>query len=258
MKKNNLLVGDEVEFKLDEKTNEYVIIKSLERKNQLIRPFVCNITNLFIVLSCEPIPDLLLIDKLILNAKMNNITPILVINKIDIDKTLINVIKKEYEKSNVLILEVSSKTGENINKIENLLKNNINAFAGQSGTGKTSLINRICNINRKVNVLSEKIMRGKNTTTNAELIVLEKNTFVLDTAGFTKLEFEKLEPELIKFYYPEFENNNCNFNNCNHIFEGEKYCSILRNIGKYINKNRYERYKQIFLESKENWSKRYD
>ena len=63
MKKNNLLVGDEVEFKLDEKTNEYVIIKSLERKNQLIRPFVCNITNLFIVLSCEPIPDLLLIDK---------------------------------------------------------------------------------------------------------------------------------------------------------------------------------------------------
>ena len=153
---------------------------------------------------------------------------------------------------------MSSKTGENINKIENLLKNNINAFAGQSGTGKTSLINRICNINRKVNVLSEKIMRGKNTTTNAELIVLEKNTFVLDTAGFTKLEFEKLEPELIKFYYPEFENNNCNFNNCNHIFEGEKYCSILRNIGKYINKNRYERYKQIFLESKENWSKRYD
>lgn len=256
-KKNKLskvFVGDKVTFNLDENTNEYVITNVEERKNQLIRPFVTNVTQILIVISKEPEPDLVLVDKLIINAKMIGIKPIIILNKCDLSGSLYEDLKKQYINSGVEILNVSAKQNININLILNLLQNNITVFAGQSGVGKTSLLNLICRLENKVGVISEKIKRGKNTTTNAELIVLDDNSFVLDTAGFSKIELNNIDPSLIKNFYQEFDNINCKFSNCNHVFEGNN-CMVINN--NEINKDRYERYKQIFLECKLNWSNRY-
>jgi len=232
----------------------------LPRKNKLIRPFVTNVTQIFILVTLIPEPDLVLIDKLIINSKQNNITPILLVNKCDLGLELYNQLKTEYEKANIEIINISTKEKININKVQEKLKNNITVLAGQSATGKTSLFNLICGTTNKVNSVSEKILRGKNTTTNAELIVLSDNTFLLDTAGFSRLELGNIDPNLIKNYYHEFSNLNCKYKDCNHINEGTS-CEIINNVNNEktkINTNRYNRYKQIYLESLDLWRKRYD
>ena len=254
--KDKIFVGDNVEFCLDEKTNEYIITNVMPRKNKLIRPFVTNVTQVFIMLASVPAPDFVLIDKLIINALMNNIKPVILVNKCDLTNEVYNLVKTEYENANIEIINISTKTELNLNILKEKLKNNITVLAGQSATGKTSLLNKLCLKDNKVDVVS-KILRGKNTTTNAELIVIDENTFLLDTAGFSKLELQNLDPILIKYYYNEFKPFVCNFNNCIHITEGEKFCGVLKNINK-ININRYNRYKQIYEECKDFWSKRYD
>lgn len=208
-----------------------------------------------IVISPEPVPDLILVDKLIINAKINQIKPIIVFNKCELNQELFRQLKNEYQNSGVEVINVSCKENINIDELIKLLKNNTTTLAGQSGVGKTSLLNKICEKENKIGSLSEKTKRGKNTTTSAELINLEENSFILDTAGFSKIEFNDLDPSLIKDYYKEFENISCVYSNCNHVYEGNK-CSVINN--KNIDPYRYDRYKQIFLECKENWSKRYD
>lgn len=228
----------------------------MPRKNKLIRPFVTNITQLLIVISPEPTPDFVLVDKLIINAKMNDIKPVLLVNKSDLSTKLYDRVKEEYKLSNIDIVEFSVKTKQNVDALRKMLNNNITALAGQSATGKTSIINLLCDKNRKTNSLSEKIKRGKNTTTNAELIFVGDNSFILDTAGFSKIEFQNLDPKSIKNYYDEFGSANCSFKDCTHTVEG-KYCSVLDNE-KIITKERYDRYKEIFFECEKNWKNRYN
>lgn len=217
-----------------------------------------NITQLFILLANIPEPDFILIDKLIINAKMNNIIPVLIINKCDLTVDIYNKVLEEYKDSRLEIIKISTKTHENLDVLKEKLKNNITSLAGQSATGKTSLLNLICGLNNKTNEVSEKILRGKNTTTNAELIVLDENSFLLDTAGFSRLELNNFDPKELKNCYDEFNGYICDFKNCDHVLEGEKHCNVIKDIGDKINLNRYERYKQIYLECKDNWSKRYD
>lgn len=239
--------------------NEFLITKILPRKNKLIRPFVTNVTQIFILVTSIPEPDLALIDKLIINAKQNNITPILLVNKCDLGLELYNQILVEYKKADIEIINISTKENINTDKVKEKLKNNITVLAGQSATGKTSLLNLICGTTNKVNSVSEKNLRGKNTTTNAELIVLSNNSFLLDTAGFSRLELGELDPNLIKSYYAEFSGLNCKYKDCNHINEGSS-CEILSDLENAIkiHPNRYNRYKQIYLESLDFWRKRYD
>lgn len=253
-----VFVGDKVEF--EKMQNEFLITKILPRKNKLIRPFVTNVTQIFILVTSIPEPDLVLIDKLIINAKQNQITPFLLVNKCDLGLNLFNQIKNEYEKANIEIISISTLNQTNINLVQEKLKNNISVLAGQSATGKTSLLNLICGTNNKTNNVSEKNLRGKNTTTNAELIVLDENTFLLDTAGFSRLELANLDPKEIKDYYNEFNDTNCVYNNCTHINEGNK-CEIINSLqseNAKINLNRYNRYKQIYEENLNLWRKRYD
>lgn len=202
---------------------------------------------------------MVLIDKLIINSRQNNITPVLLVNKCDLGLELFKQIQDEYEKANIEIINISTKENINIDKVIEKLKNNITVLAGQSATGKTSLLNLICGTNNKINSVSEKNLRGKNTTTNAELIVLSQNSFLLDTAGFSRLELGDVDPNDLKNYYDEFKNSDCKYKDCLHINEG-KSCNILNSLGgnTKIHFNRYSRYKDIYLESLELWRKRYD
>ena len=253
-----MLVGDNVEIVKDEFSNNYVITKVLPRKNQIIRPKVANIDQLLIVISAVPKPDLFLVDKLIINCFINNISPVLIINKIDlISNTEINEILNQYENVVEKIILTSALNKINIADLKSFLKNKTSVFAGQSAVGKSSLLNAISpEINQATNVLSKKVERGKHTTRECTIFVLEDNILIADTPGFSMLELDFKFSELPS-YYPEFANYKCKFNNCSHI--NENGCGVIEGVNNgEINKNRYNRYVEMFKQLKTRWDKEYD
>lgn len=214
----------------------------------MIRPFVCNVSKLFILICEVPETDFVLVDKLIIDAKINNIEPILVVNKCDINnKEYIKNVKEIYKQANIKILEISTKTKQNIDLFKKELKNNLSCLCGQSAVGKSSLINCIFNNNQTVGEYSKKLRKGRNTTTSANIFVLDENSFLIDTPGFSKislnldcLDIQKFYPEILKF------SKNCYYSNCTHITEGDS-CEVINNLNK-INNIRYNNYKKIYEE----------
>lgn len=257
-KQGRLLVGDNVELKKDDFSNNYVVTKVLPRNNELIRPKVTNIDQLLIVISAVPKPDLFLVDKLIINAFINNISPVLVINKTDlISQAEIDDYINQYSAVVEKIVLTSALTNTNINELKDVLKNKTSVFAGQSAVGKSSLLNAIdSSINQATNILSKKVERGKHTTRECTIFVLDNNILIADTPGFSMLELNIKHTEL-KGYYPEFEPYTCKFTNCTHT--NEQVCSVKNAIHlSEINNERYLRYVEIFKQLKTKWEKEYD
>lgn len=251
LKYSNVYVGDRVEIV------DSTIEKIEERTNKLIRPPICNIDQLIIVLSSVPKPDLMLLDKLILFCKVNDIIPIICINKIDLDlEELYNEIKVSYKFLKVIKTSIFSK---NNNELLEVLKGKISAFAGQSAVGKSALIKYLLpNENVVSGELSEKIQRGRQTTRHCELFKVEKDSFIVDTAGFTSLD-EKLLPipyYELGYYYDDFIEvlDRCKYKSCLHDKEDECAVKIAIKEGK-IDKGRYQRYKIILNNLKELWIK---
>jgi ribosome biogenesis GTPase len=251
------LTGDRVLF------SEGGFIEEIQqRKNELKRPRVTNIDIAVIVISAvKPKPDYLLCDRLLISIKLAGIKPLLVINKCDIaEKRHIKEIKNEY-KSACRVLCVSAKTGARIKKLKALLNGSYTCFAGQSATGKTSIINALFpGLGLKVGSLSKKADRGKNTTRQAELIVADGfSGGVVDTPGFTCFEAAEIEPEMLSRFYNDFTAfiGRCRFTSCLHA--DEPGCSVKKAVEKgAIKKGRYERYLEILNEIKTKRSKKYD
>lgn len=256
-KQGRLLVGDNVELKKDDFSSNYVITKVFPRFNEITRPKVTNIDQLLIVISAVPKPDLYLVDKLIINAIINNISPVLVINKIDLlSKEQIDKYVKVYENVVDEIVLASAFEG-NVQALKEVLKNKTSVFAGQSAVGKSSLINCVApTLNQATNILSKKVERGKHTTRECTIFVLENDIMIADTPGFSMLELNIKHVEL-KNYYPEFENSKCKFANCTHTTEiGCNVKSLVEN-GE-IDKDRYDRYVEIYNQLKQKWEREYD
>lgn len=251
-------MGDNVELKKDDFSSNYVITKVLPRKNEIVRPKVTNIDQLLIVISAVPKPDLYLVDKLIVNAILNNIKPILVLNKTDLlTQTEIDEYVSEFSPAVEQIILTSALNNKNISELKDVLKNKTSVFAGQSAVGKSSLLNAIdSSINQATNILSKKVERGKHTTRECTIFVLDENILIADTPGFSMLELSLKHSELASCY-PEFANYTCKFTNCSHT--NEQHCSVKNavEIGK-INKNRYLRYVEHFKQLKTKWDKQYD
>lgn len=247
-----------------EKINEeYVIEKMLPRKNCLIRPYISNLDQLVIVISTLPKPDFLLIDKLVISCAINNINPILVVNKSDIvDIEFYNKVKQEYKHVIKHILLTSTFTGEGIKELKKLLENNLTAFTGQSAVGKTSLINKIFpGFNLKTGELSKKLKIGKNTTRDTVIYPYNNNTLIADTPGFNMLHFNELDYKELKNFYPEFNefSQNCRFSNCTHVKQEIKNCGIMQALEENkINKERFDRYLMLYDVLYENWRRKYD
>jgi len=244
-----IFVGDYVEIQKD---RDAFVIESVEkRKNVLIRPYVSNIDVCFIVIASEPEPDFLLVDKIIVNCLQQQIRPVLVKNKND----LMCVDTNEYN-GIIDIIECSAETGYNINKILEIAKDKTSCFAGQSAVGKSSLLNAILDSDElEVGELTRKILRGKNTTRKTEIFKVEKDTYIVDTCGFSMLETIDIEPEELRIYFDDLEayRKECKFNSCLHIDEPD--CAVKMHVGKEIGNGRYERYKAIYqelVERKEN------
>ena len=261
IKKNNKpLVGDIVEFSVnDYDKDKNVITKILPRKNQLERPYISNLDQLFIVLSKSPKPDYLLIDKLIIYAKINNITPIIVINKSDIlSEQEIAEIKGQFPTYKIIVV---SAINNDVTELKQLLANKISAFAGQSAVGKSSLINAISpNLNLQTNGLSSKIERGQHTTRHNEIYIMDNNIYIADTPGFSMLSLD-LKPSELKDYYDDFKvfEDDCRYVGCDHINSKAKDCGVVKAVeeGK-ICLSRFDRYCKIYSELKEKWERKYD
>ena len=258
-KSSNVLVGDFVEF--TKSYDKYIITKIIKRNNELIRPPVSNIDNMVIVVSVSnPEPDYILLDKELVLCFSKNITPIICINKIDLKNDNHNVeeyILNTYSKLGVTIISTSVKENIGINKLKDILKSKTSAFSGNSGVGKSSITKSILGDERiEVGDIGDKTKKGKHTTKHVRLYNIEKDTYILDTPGFSSYELYDISLKKLKDYYLEFKEYRCQYDDCNHI--NESVCSVKKNVNLgNIDKGRYERYSYIYQKLKEKEDRKY-
>ena len=249
------VVGDRVEISIiDEKDKKAVIEKIEERKVYIKRPKLANMTQIvFVVSSKDPKPDLLMLDKQLAFAEYLRIKAIIVLNKTDLDKKQeFKEIKKVYQNIGYNVIETNAKKRIGIDKLKELLKGNINGFSGNSGVGKSSLINAIFNKDvTEEGEISKKNKRGKNTTTSIKLYEIDKETFIADTPGFSTFDISEIESKDLYLYFKEFKKyiDNCEFIGCTHI--KEENCGIKEAVKEEkIDSKRYERFVKIYEELK--------
>ncbi len=229
------VVGDNVIFDKD----KLLIVDILKRKNALLRPLVANVDQVLIVASVKhPDLDLYLLDKLLCLVEYNNIKPIICFTKLDLleDKEQYYKIKDYYKK---IGYDVYENTDEELKEI---FKDKITVFAGQSGAGKSSLLNRLDNsLDLKTGEISMALGRGKHTTRHVELLNLLSG-WCADTPGFSSLSLEEMDISHIKDNMVEFHDlaNLCAYRDCMHDKEDE--CEIKKQIGISILPSRYENY----------------
>lgn len=247
-------VGDIVELaQIDENKLEAIIEEIVNRKNFIKRPKMTNITQIILVVSSKnPKPDLLMLDKQLAFAEFLQIKPIIVLNKIDLDKqNQFKEIKMVYEKIGYSVFETRAPEKIGVDKLLKLMEGNINAFSGNSGVGKSTLINAIFNKDlSQEGEISQKNKRGKNTTTSVKLYEINEDTYIADTPGFSTFDISEIESKDLYKYFKEFSDENCKYVGCTHIKEEE--CGIKQDVkaGK-IDKGRYERFCKIYNELKQ-------
>lgn len=254
-RKNNMspTVGDRLAIEIISE-GKGVITEILPRKNLLIRPQVANIDRLFIVSSHDtPVPSALVIDRLTAIACENDIEPIIVFNKVDLGT--MSYWKDLYTSAGFKTILTSGANGKGCDEIKALISGKISAFTGNSGVGKSSILNKILpELNLKTGEISEKLGRGRHTTRHVELFPAFGG-YVADTPGFSSLDIEKTMPlkkENLQFTFPDFNDwlGECRFTSCTHT--GEKGCAVAQAVldGK-IQQSRLDSYRMIYNEIKD-------
>jgi len=231
------LVGDIVEF--DEVNNYILDIKT--RKNSLERPSIANIDSALIITSVKK-PDLSLnlLDKELVLTISNNIEPIIVFTKLDLlTKSEMKKIKNIMKYYTSIGIKVT--TNRNLYKLKRYIKNKTLVLTGQTGAGKSSLLNKLDKkLNLATNEISEALGRGKHTTRHVELFKY-KTSFIADTPGFSSLDLISITKEQIRDSFIEFNKVECVYKNCMHLNESE--CNVKKLVeNKKILKSRYENY----------------
>ena len=253
-------VGDRVEMTPGTGEEDGWLRAILPRRNELERPPVANIDRIVIVAAAAaPEADLSLVDRMILTARRRDIAPMLVVSKCELAPERAQEIVHQYRGAQVDAMAVSAHTGENVDALRDALRNSVHALAGQSGAGKSSLINALYRLELETGDLSEKIERGKNTTRRSELIPLPGGGMVLDTPGFSLLDAELFDPVELQDSYPEFEPyaGQCYFKPCYHATEPK--CRVLEAVAAgEIDAQRHERYVELLNEMEIKWRERYD
>ncbi len=243
IKSDGILTGDIVEVE------NTTILSVKQRKNRLVRPSVANVDLIVAVLSPQPKPDYYLIDKLLINSIKENIDFCILLNKSDMESNIYQEVVSEYANLDINIMSVSSNNKEGIDQLKEFLKNKLSVFAGQSAVGKTSITNAMFNLELKTGEVSEKIERGRHTTTRSEIFEYE-GIKVIDSPGFAVIDADVNIDDLPQCYPEYFKiSNECKFRGCSHISEPNCKVKELVNNGDFSRK-RYERYIEIYNEIK--------
>jgi len=256
------LVGDKVVYEETE-NGEGAVNGILPRSSALIRPPVANADQAVLVFSViRPELNLQLLDKFLVHIEHAGMDALIVLTKLDAAERSeeasrighdIDDAVALYEGIGYRVLAVSARLGTGLDELRGQLAGHVNVFAGQSGVGKSSLLNALVpGLAMETNDISEKLGRGKHTTRHVELVALPGGGYVADTPGFSQLDFQKLGVEEIGTCFREFRElaSGCKFRGCTHIHEPG--CAVLAELAEGgIAESRYRHYKEFMTEWKE-------
>lgn len=245
--KVNPLVGDHTMISLTEE-GRGVLDEILPRKNSFIRPAVANIEQMVIVASeTIPVTDPFLIDRITAIAERRGCEPVIVVNKCDIseESRLFDI----YQGAGFKTLRVSALTGEGMDELADTLAGKINAFTGNSGVGKSSILNALSDFHIETGDVSSKLGRGRHTTRHVELYKLLNGAIIADTPGFAAFDFEEEfgGKEELQYAFREFKPylGSCRYRDCAHI--KEQGCKVLEALSEdKIFKSRHSSYVRLY------------
>lgn len=246
--------GDNVKISV-EKDGTGIIEEIKDRKSVLIRPPLANLDVIvFVSSTCEPKPNLLLLDKFIAIAVYKKIKPVVVFTKID--KCSCKELTEIYRQVGIDVFEVNNSTGEGSMDVKKVLEGKLSAFTGNTGVGKSSLLNNLFpELSLATGEISRKLGRGKHTTRHVELYKLENGGYIADTPGFSSFDTNRYDiifKDKLADCFVEFSefSDKCKFQNCSHT--KEKGCAVIEavNEGK-IPKSRHESYVEMYEQAKQ-------
>ncbi|KZZ82890.1 ribosome small subunit-dependent GTPase A [Bacillus sp. SJS] len=251
------LVGDEVIYQADNDL-EGTILEVMPRKNELVRPPISNVDQAILVFSAiEPAFSTLLLDRFLVLVEANSIEPVICISKTDLisnpaQREEILSFAADYKEAGYQVFQTSTESMDGIASLGPLFDNKISVFAGQSGVGKSSLLNAIKpDLALKTDDISSHLGRGKHTTRHVELITID-NGLVADTPGFSSLDFTDIEAQDLSQCFPEMRERagDCKFRGCTHVSEPKCAVKAALDSGE-IKDYRYEHYLSFLEEIKD-------
>ena len=242
------LTGDLVQITKEQ--GKGMVERILPRQNRFIRPAVANVDALVVfAANVNPVTDPYLIDRVAAIAGDQSVQVILCINKCDLDPA--DNLEKIYRSAGFQVICASAETGEGVEELRKAIKGKLVAFTGNTGVGKSSMLNRLCpSLGLATGQVSEKLGRGRHTTRHVELFCIDENTYVADTPGFASFDTEQMDvilKENLQYAFSDFADHlgQCQFHDCSH--RKEPGCAVRRAVEQgMIQPSRYESYLKLY------------
>ena len=242
------LTGDMVQITVER--GKGMVEQILPRRNSFVRPAVANLDALVVfAANVNPVTEPFLIDRVAAIAGDQEVPVYLCINKCDLDPALDLV--RIYTNAGFRVIQTSAETGEGVEELRTLLRGKLTAFTGNSGVGKSSVLNRLCpELALPVGEVSEKLGRGRHTTRHVELYTLEEDTYVADTPGFSSFDTDQMDvilKENLQYAFPDFGAyiGKCQFHDCSH--RAEPGCAVTKALGdEELEPTRYSSYLRLY------------